>query len=302
MKVSIVIVAYNSFNHLKACLDSVLRQTYPDYEIIVIDNNSRDGSLNLVKENYPMVKTLRNVNNLGYCRANNQGIMMTRGDYVLTMNPDIMLDEDFLKTMIEKADSLPQAGSFGPKLLRLINNQKSDMLDSSGLKILPYYKIVERGSGEHDKGQYDQPEEVFGISGACVMYSKSALEVIKENNQYFDERFFLYKEDVDLAWRLKEKGWQSWYLPKALAWHKRTASGNEKTSNWKTIRERRKRKLLVSYYSYRNHLLLLTKHLNRKTFWKSAWLIIPYEIGKFAYLLLFETRNIKGFFDYLKIK
>lgn len=302
MKVSIVIVLYNSVNHLIACLDSILRQTLLDFEVIAVDNNSQDGSLKLVKEKYPEVKTLRNVNNLGYCRANNQGIMMSQGEYILIMNPDIILASDFLEKITAMMDSQKKAGSIGPKLLRLVNGQKTNVIDSTGLKILPYYKIIERGSGEEDKGQYNKAEEVFGTTGACVLYRKQALEDVKDKGQYFDERFFLYKEDIDLTWRLKEKGWENWYLPEAVAWHKRTAKGDAKTSNWKTIKERRKRKLMIGYYSYRNHLLLLNKHLNKKIFWKSAWLIIPYEIGKFIYLLFFETKNTRGLFDFWRIK
>lgn len=289
MKVSIVIVAYNSLKFLPKCLDSIFNQTCSDFEAIVIDNQSFDGSLEFVKKNYPEVKTLRNVNNLGLCRANNQGIKMAQGEYVLIMNPDVILEKDFLEKIIGQADKLPQAGSLGGKLLRLINGGKTDIIDSTGLKVLPHYKIIDRGAGEQDKGQFDKTEEVFGLTGACVLYRKKAIEEVG----LFDERFFVYKEDIDMAWRLKKAGWQNWYAPKAVAYHQRYAGVGK---------ERRKRNRLVNYYSYRNHLLLLAKHLDKKTFWQNAWRIIPYEIGKFVYILFFETRNIKAFFDFWKIK
>ncbi len=298
MKISIVIVTYNSLKFLKECLESILNQTFSGFEIIVIDNKSFDGSLEFVKKNYPTVKTLRNVNNLGLCRANNQGIKLSLGEYVLIMNPDVILEKDFLEKIIEQAEKLPQAGSLGGKLLRLINGEKTDIIDSTGLKIFPYYKIVDRGAGERVGGGNcprltNALEEVFGITGACVLYRKKALEDIKQNDQYFDERFFAYKEDIDLAWRLKKKDWQNWYVPEAVAYHQRAIFLGK---------ERKKRNRMISYYSYRNHLLLLTKHLDKKTFWQNAWRIIPYELGKFIYILFFETGNIKAFFDFLKIK
>jgi len=302
MKLSIIIVTYNSLNYLKACLTAIKNQTFKDYEIIVIDNNSIDGSLALIKKDYPEIKTLKNVRNLGLCRANNQGIKLARGEYVLIMNPDVILENSTLTELIKIAEIKPRAGAIGPKLLRLINKQKSAIIDSSGLKVLPYYKIVERGAGEQDRGQYNKVEEVFGLTGACVLYKKEALEEIKEKEQYFDERFFVYKEDIDIMQRLKKQGWQNWYVPTAVAYHQRQARGDEKTSNWKTIKERRKRNRMINYYSYRNHLLFLNKHLGKGKILKKIFLIIPYEIGKFIYLLFFETRNIKGFFDFWKIK
>ncbi len=264
MKISIVIVTYNSARFLPDCLASIKDQSFQDFEIIVIDNS---------------------VNNLGLCRANNQGIRRSKGEYILIMNPDVVLKKDFLEKIIEQAEKLPQGGSFGPKLLRLINNEKTDIIDSTGLKVLPHYKIIDRGAGKQDKGQFEKTEEVFGISGACALYRRKAID-------FFDEQFFVYKEDIDMAWMLKEKGWQNWYIPEAVAYHQRAIFLGK---------ERKKRNRLINYYSYRNHLLLLAKHLDKKTFWQNSWRIIPYEFGKFIYILFFETRNIRGFFEFLKL-
>ncbi|MFH1225987.1 MAG: glycosyltransferase family 2 protein [bacterium] len=289
MKVSVIIVSYNSARFLPGCLASVFNQIFSDYEIIVIDNNSIDRPLEFIKENYPKIKILKNINNLGLCRANNQGIKMAQGEYVLIMNPDVILEPGYLEKIIGQAEKLPQGGSFGGKLLRLINGRKTGIIDSTGLKILSHYKIIDRGAGERDKGQFNKTEEVFGQTGACVLYRKKAIEEVG----LFDEKFFVYKEDIDMAWRLRKANWQNWYMPEAVAYHQRYAGVG---------RERRKRNRLVNYYSYRNHLLLLSKYLDKKTFWQNAWRIIPYEIGKFIYILFFETRNIKAFFDFLKLK
>src|SRR3989339_1749059 len=214
-KVSVQILTWNSIKYIADCLESIAKQEFIDYSVMVIDNGSNDETVEFVRLNYPTVSVLQNFRNLGYAKANNQGIMLAKSAYVLVINPDVILEPDYLKKMISFADKHPEAGSFGGKILKIFTQAydrqdqaglrqiiKSDVIDSTGLEIFRSRKAVDRGEGQKDVGQFNSVQEIFGITGAAVMYRKTALDEAMVCNQYFDNDFFAYKEDVDLAWRL----------------------------------------------------------------------------------------------------
>src|SRR3989344_5145941 len=211
MKVSVQIVTRNSLRYIGNCLESLEQQTLGDFSLIVIDNGSTDKTATFVRNHFPTVTVLENFKNLGFSRAHNQGIAFSQAEYVLVLNPDIVLTETFLEKLVAFADTQPAGGSFGGKLLRLrseaVNTDDGDslrdvlrtnMIDSAGLRITRGRKVFDRGSGQQDRGQYERSEEVFGISGACALYRRSALDEIKVNGEYFDVDFFAYKEDADV--------------------------------------------------------------------------------------------------------
>ncbi len=316
--VSVCIVTYNSMKYLPYFLDSVLHQTYwresgeaPD--IFVVDNASQDKTVNYIRENFPAVHLLRNINNIGLPRAWNQAIKMTRGDYVLIMNPDLILEENFLSILVKDLDADQNLGSVGGKLYRLdfeseggflVSPVKTNLLDSCGLLAFKSRRFVDRGAGETDHGQLDNKEGVFGLSGACLLLRREALENIRFGEEYFDESFFMYQEDVDLAWRLRLAGWGALYDPLAKGWHHRRARSGQNGS-LATIRYRRGKENLVNYHSYKNHLMLLYKNELPANFWRHFPHIFWYELKKFAYVLIFEVNNFfrawAGFFGQKKI-
>ena len=252
-KVSIQIITWNSSRYIGDCLNSLQAQTFTDFSVLVIDNASTDGTVEFVRSHYPTAAVLQNFKNLGYAKANNQGIKLAKSPYVLVLNPDVILEPDFLARLVALADQQPQAGSFGGKLLKLhsqaIDQQdqsglrqavKSDLIDSAGLLIYRSRKVVNRGEGQKDQGQYDQTEEVFGLSGAVVLYRRGALEAVAVNKQYFDDDFFAYKEDIDLAWRLRLYGFAAWYLPTSVAYHYRQLAAADPGPGGKKIRQHRR--------------------------------------------------------------
>lgn len=303
VKISIQIVTWNSLKFLPDCLESIFQQTFKDFLVLIIDNASTDGTIEFVEKNYPKVRIIKNSKNLGFARAHNQGIITTQSDYILVMNPDVILEPDFLEKLIEVAEEDKRIGSLGGKLLKIKSGDqeiaeriKTNIIDSTGLKIFKSRRVIDRGEGEIDKGQYNQPEEVFGISGACVLYRRQALEdvlvprikadisVNPRNDQrksmftegeYFDQDFFCYKEDIDLAWRLQLRGWKAIYLPEAKAYHFRSVS----------ISERFNKSPLVNFFSYRNHLWMLLKNDYFSNFLRHLWFIFWYQLSKELYLL-----------------
>lgn len=296
-KLSIQIVTLNSKKFLKDCLDSLLAQKYQDFSVLIIDNASNDETPKFVKENYSefskKIFVLRNVNNIGFSKAHNQGIKISKSEFILVMNPDIILEPEFLQNIVGAIEKDKKLGSVGGKLLKIKSGDpeldekiKTDIIDSTGLIVLKSRRFLDRGEGEKDKKQYDKSIDVFGISGACVLYRRQALEDVKipvgNSNEYFDEDFFAYKEDIDLAWRLRLRGWKSVYVPEARAYHFRIGA-----SSWHRFSQYK----IVNYLSFRNHLWVLLKNSYWSNFFLHSWAILPYQLSKKYYLLFTQPFN-----------
>ncbi|MBN1779361.1 MAG: glycosyltransferase [Candidatus Buchananbacteria bacterium] len=313
-KVSVQILTWNSIKYIGDCLASLAKQSFEDFSVMVVDNGSSDGTVEFVRVNYPTVSVLQNFKNLGYAKGNNQGIKLAKSIYVLVINPDVILESDYLKKMVNFADQHPEAGSFGGKILKLYtqaydkNDQaglrqsiKSDVIDSTGLEIYRSRKAVDRGEGQKDEGQYNSTQEVFGITGAAVMYRKSALEETAVNGQYFDNDFFAYKEDVDLAWRLRLYGFSSWYVPVAVCYHHRRLSADASAHGLKKITKHRKQvsKILRSISLKNHHLLIIKNDQWSNLFYNLPW-FLGREIPMIGYSFLLEFFQWKTFFTFLK--
>ncbi len=305
--VAIHIVTWNHLRHLRTCLAAVFAQTYTPLKTLLVDNASVDGVEHWLLEHYPQLHTLRNTRNLGYARAHNQALRLSSTPYVLFLNPDVILQSDWIERGVRYLETHPEVGVFGGKLLRynysnddLQEPQFSDIIDSTGLQGSRSRHFVDRGSGQTDHGQYDQAEKVFGFSGACGLYRRSALESIRFQQEYIDEDFFAYKDDIDLAWRLQRCGWSAWYDPKAVGYHHRTIKGQSKTADLLIAKNHRSRSLQNSYYSFRNHWLLLAKHERPATWWRDGLWIIWYELKKIVFLMLSRPRALRAIPDALR--
>ncbi|MBI5765765.1 glycosyltransferase family 2 protein [Candidatus Falkowbacteria bacterium] len=318
-RVTIQIVIWNSLKFLPDCLTSIFSQTYRDFQILVIDNESQDGAVKFLKANYPEVTVFQNNKNLGFAKAHNQGIKLLNSPYILVCNPDIILEPDWLEIIMNKADAPASTqrgepanekfGTLGGKVLKMkiinkeINDiEKTDIIDSCGLKIFKSHRVVELGAGElSDK--FINKQEVFGHSGALVLYNRRALEdcLVKTQDrpqgEYFDEDFFCYKEDVDLAWRLQLNGWKSLLVPEATAYHVRTMAGSERKGMWKIMENKKNQSNFAKYYSYRNHFFVLIKNEFKANLIKYLPQIFWYELKKFIYTLIFEWSNLRVWGD-----
>lgn len=254
--VTISIVTWNSGQVVEACLQSLRHQTYRRCEIVVVDNASTDRTIAIAQQ-FPEIKLVRNTANLGYSSAHNQVILSSRSPYVLCSNPDVVYDKRYLERLIEDAEKHPHCASFGGKLLRLHQEHKDStplVIDSAGLQFHRVTgNVTNRGEGEEDMGQYDGEAMIFGHSGSAVLYRREALEKIRYRNEFFDEDFFAYKEDADLAWRLQRAKLCARYVPTAVAWHTRRF----RTSDALSQRDERLVRL-----SLRNHLLMLIKNIS----------------------------------------
>ena len=208
--ISVVVLNYNGKQFLDDCLTSLVAQSYRDFEVIVVDNASTDGSVEHLVVNYPWVRVVRNEKNLGFAGGTNAGIGEAKGGFILTLNNDTRADSRFIERLVGPMCAHAGVGMCASKMLF-----PDGRINSAGICISRSGAAWDRGMFEQDKGQYDLREEVFGPCAGAALYRKEMLEEIG----LFDEDFFLYMEDVDLAFRGRLAGWKCIYVPEAKVYH-----------------------------------------------------------------------------------
>lgn len=215
-RVVVVVVNWNGASHLRECIDSLLAQTI-SAEIVVVDNRSTDGSSAILDGYGDAIVTIRNPDNRGFAAACNQGILAGSGELVALLNNDAVADPSWLEEMIRAADRHPRAGLVACKVLGWPDSSR---FDTAGHVV--YADGLTRGRGrlEPDRGQFDAEEEVFGPSGAAALLRRTMLDEVG----LFDETFFAYCEDADLAFRARHAGWTCIYAPAAAARHRFSGS------------------------------------------------------------------------------
>jgi GT2 family glycosyltransferase len=242
--VSIVLITWNSAPYLQRCLDGIRRQTHSDRELIVVDNASADDSLSIVGEMATTV--IRNAANRGFAAAANQGISASRGDYVLLLNPDCFLEPDYCAELVSSLEIA--GGKFGSATGKLLLAEDPKRVDSKGIRMTRSGRHLDIAQGEEDVEDGDA--EVFGVSGAAAMYRKAFLDDVAIEGQIFDEDFFAYREDADLAWRGRLMGWRAMYVPDAVAHHVRRV----------TPAARKSLPAVINMHSVKNRFLLRLKN------------------------------------------
>ncbi|MFH1245620.1 MAG: glycosyltransferase family 2 protein, partial [Candidatus Omnitrophota bacterium] len=278
----------NKKTYLKNCLESLLAQTYRPVEIIVVDNGSEDGSLDMLKERFGRVKLISNRSNALYCRAQNQGIGAAQGDYIICLNNDVVLEKDFVQKLAESAGIDRKIGMVCGKILLM----DKTTLDSAGQILGRARKPVERGYKQRDRGLYNQPGYVFSAGGVAPLYKRRMLEDIWVNGQYFDESYGMFYEDLDIAWRANSLGWRGFYNPQGIAYHHR--GGTAKTGqprlnilkryDFTYLPPELKTRLVKNRY-----MTILKNDCLKDVLINLPW-IIGYEIKLWAYLVIFHPR------------
>lgn len=283
--VTVQIVTYNSESEIVQCLESIKQQSYPISNILVVDNQSTDDTVNCLKTCpfYQDITLAENKVNNGFAGGHNQAFLQTDSDYVLVLNPDVELHPDYVYHLVEVLEKNPQTGAVTGKLFR---DQEHRILDSTGLIIKKNRRAFDRGDGEMDQGQYDDTEtEIFGVSGAAAMYRREMIADVSINNEFFDETFFAYKEDVDVAWRAQLYGWNAMFVPEAVAYHKR---------GWQGEKKRTQISLGIRKHSYINRYYTMLKNDAFLYFLLHMPIILFYDILSFGYAILKEREILSA--------
>lgn len=262
-EVSVIVVNWNRRELLRRCLESLRRQTFRDFELIVVDNGSSDGSTEFVERDYaagghPETRLIRNARNLGFCAANNQGIRAARGRFVALLNNDAEAEPGWLGALLGCFEERPEVGMAASKILVYADPTR---IDKAGHLIYPDGQNRGRGSGETDQGQYDCVEEVLWPDGCAAMYRKEMLDRIGG----FDEDFFAYGDDAELGLRARIAGWRCLYTPAAVVRHHRGTTLGLASSRRLELIER-------------NRVLLAAKLFP----WSLLWLNGPYFLARLA--------------------
>jgi len=284
-KVAVNIVTFNSGHDIEACLKSLHEQTFTAFEIHIFDNASSDNTLQVI-ESLDVKFLLRSSVNTGFCKAHNELAKQFPAEYILFLNPDTVLAPQFIQELVGGLDARPDAASASGKLLRM----DGKTIDSTGITMHREQRHLDRGSGEVDRDQFNEPGEIFGPSGAAALYRRTALEEVAINGQYFDEDFFAYREDADLAWRCRLLGWKSIYVPTAAGRHRRRV----------TPERRNKLPSEINYHSVKNRFLLRFNNMTGDLYRRDFWRITQRDLTVIGYVLIREWSSIPALWYVIK--
>lgn len=305
-KVGIVVINYNGSAMLPHCLAELQQLRYPDKEIIFLDNDSSDDSIAVVRNQFPQIQIHQTGHNGGYSGAAEIAVNLAKKqnwDFLLLLNPDLIFENDYLEIIIARMLANPKIGACIGKLYKyeFFSQEKTNIIDSAGVKATRDRRFVDRGQADVDTGQYDQPEEVFGITGAAPLYRVTALEDIRVLGEVFDQDFFMYKEDVDVSWRLQLFGWICWYEPRAIAHHGRGTGVYKRNSYVDTVLERKKLSRFQKTHSFRNQHAMQLKNELWGNFWHDCVWIVGKEILFLAFILIKEPYLLKSLGEFIRL-
>lgn len=301
--VTINLVVRNGEKYIRHCLKAIKNQSYPNLEVIVFDNNSNDKTPLIVKQEFPQFQLIENSKNCYVGGGFNKCIELSRGKYILALCVDVICEKDFIKNAARKMESDRTIGVLQSKtLIYDFKNQKlTDNIDTAGFEIFRSRRIINRGHGAKDIGQFEKPEEIFSYEGAAGFFRKEALQKAKINGQIFDEDFVWYGDDIDLGWRLNLLGWKNFYDPSVIAWHDRSTTHRLSRGYRDFIQSRKSLPLEKKRWDYINQRLMMVKNDIAAQFLCDFPFFIFREAKLWIYFLLFERSTLLGVLDFIKL-
>lgn len=281
MEYSLVIVTYNAKTFLEPLSLDIHALTKKPKEIIIVDNSSTDGTQAMIDQYFPDALFFPQKENVDFCKGYNIGISHARTEYVVMINQRIRMNANGIEKMLQRLTSNDHIAVVGPKLLQ----PDGITIDSMGIVADQKRSFLNLGEGKKDTGQYDN-QKVFGVTGAALAFRKKAFDMIAQHgggaeNEYFDNDFIAYKDDIDIAYRLRLLGWDLVVEPSALFFYERSGSKQKKRSQ---------RSIRLQTYSLRNHWYVLLKNESLYGIIKSFHWILLYETMKITYVMLFQPK------------
>ncbi|HLZ42916.1 MAG TPA: glycosyltransferase family 2 protein [Candidatus Sulfotelmatobacter sp.] len=266
-EISVIIANWNGKHFLEDCLSSLRRQTFRDFETILVDNGSNDGSADYVRQNFPEVRLLALAQNLGFTGGNIAGHKLAQGNLIVLLNNDTEADSEWLQEIRNASICFPDAGSFASKMMYFDDRRR---IENCGFELSMAGTTSELGRDELDSPEWAYPRKIFGACAGAAAYRRNMLDDIG----FLDPDFFMIYEDVDLSFRAQLAGYRCVYLPKAVVYHRYRS----------TIRKRPGTQV---FYAQRNIELVYLKNLPTALVLRSAPTRLLYEIGAFVYFFRF---------------
>ena len=301
--VTVSLVTYNGMRWLPGCLGSLLSQDFNDFELLVVDNASSDGSREWLREfaeREPRMQLAESDVNLGFSAAHNRSIFAARGEFVMLLNQDIELDEHFLSATLQAFEGQPRVCAVQGLLLRLsAAGGRTDTIDSTGLEMHRDRRVVARRQNYRREPTDLIATDVWGVDGPAPVYRRAALLDVREPRsgggwEVLDEDFFMYKEDVDLAWRLHRRGWRAVYEPSAVAWHARGAQSRKQDSWLDVVRSGSEIPRWILALSWRNHRLMQIKNEESHAVLRDLPWMLRRETLSLGFMLLTDPRRLSA--------
>lgn len=290
-KVALIQVVYQTRKFIPIVFPKVFEQTFKDFDFYVVIAGNEGNSKEYIQEHYPQVKIIDPGYNIGFARGHNELFAKIDAEFFQLINPDLVVTPTFVEEMLKPFDD-SKVGAVSGKILQydFENNKTTNKIDTTGVIWSRSGNGRDRGQHEEDRGQYDDKVDLIGVSGAAAMYRKSALEDVKYQNQYFDEDFHTYWEDVDLSLRMINRGWEIKFNPTAVAYHGRAAGsspgGYKKVLAF--IQHHKKISAWVRQLNYKNHILMFIKNSPK---WYPQFFIREFFYQ--GYVLFLETSTLK---------
>ncbi|MFQ5767536.1 MAG: glycosyltransferase family 2 protein [Acidobacteriota bacterium] len=295
-RLAVHVLTHDSLRYLPACLSGISRQEHCPDRILFIDCASTDGTVEWLKSHQaddPPFDLLLLPDNRGYAGGHNAGLRTGDEEFVQLLNPDVRLQPAFLGEALKTLERHGRAGAVTGKLLRAdssLHPLPGPVLDSTGIIMTRSQRHLDRGAGQPDRGQYDTEEEVFGASGAAPLYRRAMLQDVAVLGEVFDEIFFAYREDADLAWRARLLGWSAFYTPRACAAHRRRV----RPGNRRTLPPE------INRFSVRNRFLLRIKNQTASNLFRTLFPALLRDLEVIGYVLLRERSSLPGLVDVLR--
>lgn len=239
--VSVIIPNYNGKQYLKNCLDAMERQVYKEFEVILVDNGSEDGSVEFVRAHYPWVRLVTLPENTGFCGGVNAGIRVSESPYVILLNNDTIAEKDFIKNLVSSMKRHPNAFSCQAKMLQISDRSK---IDDAGNYYCALGWAFAYGKGKPESA-YREEKQIFSSCAGAAIYSRDGLNRIG----MFDEAHFAYLEDLDLGYRARLHGYENWFCPQARVYHVGSGTSGSRYNLFKVR------------YSSRNNVYLIYKNM-----------------------------------------
>lgn len=307
MKLVINLVAWNGEKYIPFLITSLKKQSYKDFKLCILDNDSQDNTVQTLKRELANsaieYEIFQNQQNVGYAGGHNRLFKFTTQPYVILLNQDVCLTSSCIEKLMNFIEQNPSVAALTPRLMKWDFEQQNftDIIDSLGLKVSRSRRVVDWRAGETWNNGISKNFKVFGVSGALPLFRRSVLQkVVDKEGNIFDPLFGSYKEDVDLAFRLRQIDVESWIVSGAVAYHDRSAAMPGKLGDTEALLNKQKQSEIVKYNSYRNHLYVLYKN----EYWQNFIIDFPwifwYELKKFVYFLLFDRVVLGGLKDVLK--